>query len=61
MMKNIDTIKEELAQAWLERMGLDELQSYYLEKTEEFLDQESDEDVLGYAEDCGIDIDSINE
>ena len=55
MMKSIDTIKEELAQAWLERMSLDELQSYYLEKTEEFLDQESDEDVLGYAEDCGID------
>ena len=55
-MKNIDSVREKLAQHWLDAMSLDELKGFYSEKTDEYLRQEADEDVLEYARDAGIDI-----
>ena len=54
MAINIETIKEKIIQQWVDSMSLDELIGFYVEKTEEFLNQHGNEDIINFALDCGV-------
>lgn len=52
---NREKIISEIVQRWCNNMDEKDLIHFFWEKQEEFLMQESDNDILVYADDLGID------
>jgi len=54
--KSAEILREELVNTWESKMSLGELIDFYREKTQEYLDNETDADILVMAEEEGLDI-----
>ena len=54
MQINIDNLKAQIIQQWVNSISLDDLIGFYAEKQEEFLDQCGDEDVINIALENGV-------